>query len=136
MAGSARSADRIGSLRVVTLDMTEVTDESAQDRLESGLLELVASIRAAADAQQRLAVDVRADDRCLDRTGVQGALLEAARGLVQSYTLESGASVPPVNLVVTSSEQHEDRRLTWEFLSDEEGGLCRGASLDLREERS
>ncbi|WP_354568310.1 hypothetical protein [Glaciihabitans sp. UYNi722] len=81
----------------------------------------------------RVVIDVRAR-RASIATAEQDSILEALRGLIQGYVAESGGQIGPVNLVVTTADQTEDRDLTWTYLADPDGAFARGATFDLREE--
>lgn len=113
----------IDAVRISSADQVGASLEQVIMSLREHVVELTSSVR--------VAVDLRADND--DPWGAQGAIIQATRGLIQSYTLEAGSAVFPVNLVVTSPSQERDRAATWRFLSDDDGGMSWGATFDLRE---
>ncbi|WP_336662284.1 hypothetical protein [Leucobacter sp. USHLN154] len=63
------------------------------------------------------------------------AFVHAAKGLVQSWTLERGSASSPANVVVSESGQDAAREAAVEYFTSELGAFSRGSLFDLREER-
>ena len=121
------------ALTVLTVDLE--SDDQGHD-LDDVLSELAHGLAEASWKQQRrVCVDVRTPSPSATSCAaapIISATVAAVRGLVQSYTLECGPDAPPVNLLLTTSEQVEDRARSWRYLDSEHGGLARGATFDLR----
>lgn len=98
--------------------------------LTQGLSEIA---RATTDATRNglsVAIDLRSAGT--GSRGRQEAVIQAVRGLIQSYTLEARHPVLPVNVVLSETSQSSDRDATWRYLADADGAMARGATFDLR----
>ena len=103
------------------------------DLLTQGVVDLVSHlVRATQGDACAVVVDVQISD-AHDGDPSLEAFVEAARGLVQSYVLESQQGIGPVNVVVSRTSQEGDRQLTLNFLAGTTGSFARGATYDLRE---
>lgn len=111
---------------------------ASDDELAPSLAPVLAQVRhivldAISEKRASVAIDIRA---------VRGAdiatstTIDLLRGLAQSYTLEAGADAPALNLCVSAPDQDHDRAATWRYLDDVDGTMARGATFDIREERS
>jgi hypothetical protein len=121
------------TLTVLRVDATDIDGVAGLTSwMEEGVAGLVEELVAAARSNRRVAIDVRTP-ATPGADGAAEAIVQAARGLAQAYTLESGAAVPPVNVIVSTAAQESDRDATWRFLADTDGGGARGATIDLRE---
>jgi hypothetical protein len=121
-------------LRLLTVQL-EGPGASADrdDLLTHGVVDLVSHlVRSTEDASTVVVVDVRVGDGH-DGDPALEAFVEAARGLVQSYVLESQQGIGPLNVVVSSARQDGDRQLTFDYLAGDTGSFSRGATYDLRE---
>jgi hypothetical protein len=104
------------------------------DLLTSGVVEVMTHlVEAYADAPA-VVVDLQVP-ATLSSAPVVEAFSEAVRGLIQSLVLESKPPVRPVNLVVTTPDQQNEREQTVTFLSSADGRFSCGARFDLREVR-
>jgi hypothetical protein len=130
------TVDVLPNLTLVTADLTIVsTPDALQRALEMDLIHVVRQLITQAHARsKRVAIDVRATSEP-SPIGAQEALLQAIRGLTQAYVREKGDQSPPINIVVSNPDQSRDREITWQYLAHRDGGMARGATFDLREER-
>ena len=121
-------------LRLLTITVASLAADEINEHLTSGVELLSQDLVRAAD--RRVAIDVRLPDapQATD-LGRFEAIVELTRGLVQGYVAESDSHVEPINVVVSTESQETDRETTWRFLSDPDGGLARGATMDLRSHR-
>jgi hypothetical protein len=128
------STETAGGLRLVSVRLEPPSDAADRDHLlTQGVVDLVRHlVDATIDGSSPVAVDIRLGDG-RDTAPSMEAFVEAARGLVQSYVLESQQGIGPLNVVVSRSSQDDDRRLTWSYLSGGTGSFSRGATYDLRE---
>lgn len=136
MSGLATISDVTAAapLRLVTIVVADLTTRDLDDLLTTGVHQLAGDLVTAAG--HRVAIDIRVPDTpSAEDSGRCEAIVELARGLVQGYVAESGSSIEPVNVVVSQESQAADRDTTWRFLGDVDGGLARGATLDLRSHR-
>jgi hypothetical protein len=118
-------------LTLLTITVGDLTAAEIDDQLTSGV-ELLSQDMVLAK-HCRVGIDVRLPDSPQPADlGRHEAFVEMARGLVQGYVAESGDRIEPINVVVSTESQERDRETTWRFLSDTDGGLARGATLDLR----
>jgi len=121
-------------VRLLTIALAELTRQDLNDLLTTGVTLLSQDLVAA--APHRVAVDIQLPDQpSPEDRGRHESLVELARGLVQGYVAESGSTVEPVNVVVSTESQEADRSTTWRFLGHPDGGLARGATFDLRSNR-
>jgi hypothetical protein len=121
-------------LRLLTIVVGDLDADLVDDYLTSGVKLLSQDLVDTPD--RRVAVDLRLPDAPqIADMGRYEAMVELARGLVQGYVAEAGSDIAPVNVVVSTEDQEADRETTWRFLSDPDGGLARGATLDLRSHR-
>jgi hypothetical protein len=130
----AVSDDTTGTgLRLVTVQLAAPREPADRDHLMTQwVVDLVAHlVRATEDVSGPVAVDMRFGDGHVGVPALEG-FVEAARGLVQSYVLESQQGIGPVNVVVSRADQDHDRQLTWDYLAGETGSFSRGATYDLR----
>jgi hypothetical protein len=120
------------SMVILTVDTTIITTISHLDSaLTDGLVEIVRVLTDSTQNRKRaVGIDLRATGS--DPLGAQETMIEALRGLVQSYTLETGHPVPPVNMVVSQPDQAHDRAATWRYLADPDAKMAWGATFDLR----
>ena len=95
-------------------------------------MDLVSHLVRATEDASTVVVDVRVGDGKDGHPALE-AFVEAARGLVQSYVLESRQGIGPLNVVVSSARQDGDRQLTFDYLAGETGSFSWGATYDLRE---
>ena len=131
----AVSTDTTASgLRLVTVQLDGPRESTARDELlTQGVVDLVSHlVHATTDASSPVVVDVRLGEGHDGDPSLE-AFVEAARGLVQSYVLESQQGIGPVNVVVSAASQHDDRQLTFDYLAGATGSFSRGATYDLRE---
>ena len=129
------STETTGSgLRLVTVLLEAPRDATERDQLlTQGVVDLVSSlVEATQDGSTPVVVDLRLAVGH-DPAPPLEAFVEAARGLVQSYVLESQQGIGPLNVVVSRAGQDDDRRLTWDYLAGGTGSFSRGATYDLRE---
>jgi hypothetical protein len=128
------ATDTIASgLRLVTVQLDGPRNPAARDDLlTQGVVDLVSHLVRATEDASTVVVDVRVGDG-KDGDPALEAFVEAARGLVQSYVLESQQAIGPLNVVVSSARQDGDRQLTFDYLAGETGSFSRGATYDLRE---
>lgn len=121
-------------LRLVTVRLDGPRESTARDELlTQGVVDLVSHlVRATEDASSAVVVDVRLGEGHDGDPSLE-AFVEAARGLVQSYVLESQLRIGPANVVVSTASQDDDRQLTFDYLAGETGSFSRGATYDLRE---
>lgn len=127
-------AEYSDALSVVTVDVVSTGSATERDAmLHDGLLSIARAVtHASYDRGRRVLVDVRVSERP-DPFGAQAAVVQATRGLVQSYVREMGERVQPVNVLVSHPWQEDDRELTCGFLADADGGMARGSTFDVRE---
>ena len=132
----AVSTDTTASgLRLVTVQLDGPRESTARDELlTQGVVDLVSHlVRATTDAASAaVVVDVRLGEGHDGDPSLE-AFVEAARGLVQSYVLESQQGIGPANVVVSTASQDDDRQLTFDYLAGGTGSFSRGATYDLRE---
>lgn len=122
------------ALTVLTFELDGGSQSPGVDRV---LVELARDLAQVSwTEQRRVCVDVRTPGpESSSKAHVAptiAATVAAVRGLVQSYTLECGPAAPPVNLLLSTPDQVEDRAASWRYLDSEHGGLARGATFDLR----
>jgi hypothetical protein len=124
-----------GELARITVTVPELSAPPERDELlTSGVVEVMAHlVEGYADAPA-VVVDLQVSATRSSAPAVE-AFAEAIRGLIQSLVLESDPPVRPVNLVVTTPDQHSEREQTVAFLSSDDGRFSCGARFDLREER-
>ncbi len=130
----AVSDETTGSgLRLVTVHLAGPCEPADRDDLLThGVVDLVAHlVGATEDGSSPVVVDVRVADG-QDGVPALEAFVEAARGLAQSYVLENRQEIGPVNVVVSSGSQDDDRESTWDYLAGAAGSFSRGATYDLR----
>jgi hypothetical protein len=122
-----------GELARVAVVVTRASTTADRDELlTSGIVEVMAHLVAASTDAPAVAVDLQVPAGRSDAPAVE-AFIEAVRGLVQSLVLESAAPVRPVNLVVSTPEQHRELERTLAFLASDDGRFSCGARFDLRE---
>jgi hypothetical protein len=121
-------------LRLLTVVLADLTKRDVDSLFTTGVELLSQDLVNAAD--RRVAVDIRLPDApSAPDVARHEAVVELVRGLVQGYVAESGRTIEPVNVVVSTESQAVDREATWRFLGDQDGGLARGATLDIRSQR-
>jgi hypothetical protein len=121
-----------GSLAIIVISLHRA--ESADERdalLGAGIVATVEELAAIGD--RRTIVDVRTSDAVGSERAWEG-FIQAARGLVQSLALERGSAAGPINLMISSTDQEDDRRGTVAYLGSDNGDFSWGACYDLRGE--
>jgi hypothetical protein len=121
--------------RLARITVTVSRSSTAADRdelLTAGVVEVMAHLVAASTDAPAVVVDLQVPAAPGSAPAVE-AFAEAVRGLVQSLVLESTPPVRPVNLVVSTPDQHDERQQTLAFLASDDGGFSCGARFDLRE---
>ena len=124
------SAEQKDDLRVLTIDLSRLTNAELDTVLTQGLAEIARAITDATRNGLSVAIDLRSAGT--GSRGRQEAVIQAVRGLIQSYTLETRHPVLPVNVVLSETSQSSDRDATWRYLADADGAMARGATFDLR----
>src|SRR4051812_22773096 len=88
-------------LRLLTIPLADLTEQDLDDLLTTGVALMSHDLVAA--ATHRVAVDIQVPDApSPEDRGRHEALVDLARGLVQGYVAESGSTVEPVNVVVST----------------------------------
>ena len=122
-----------GRLARITVTVSRAAAPADRDDLlTGGIVDVVAHLVAASTDAPAVVVDLQVP-AAPDSAPAVEAFAEAVRGLVQSLVLESAPPVRPVNLVVSTPDQHDERQQTLAFLASDDGGFSCGARFDLRE---
>lgn len=123
-----------GGLTRVVISLAAATTSASRDQLlGAGVIATVAALVAVTSGGERAVIDIRTGHLESGSDRAWEAFIEAVRGLVQSLVLESGSGSRPVNVVISTVDQEDDRRSSWRYLGSDEGTFSYGATYDLRE---
>jgi hypothetical protein len=120
---------------VLTVHVPSTDSAEQRDALLTETVFAVIEYLAQADARKDevAVVDVRLQDTVPDAAlPAVLAFVEAARGIVQAFVLETALTGPTTNVLVTSEGQTAARERTLDYLFSADGRYSRGATYDLR----
>src|SRR6476661_10975398 len=115
------SSEDGGTMARIVIELDKAASVEERDALLCpGIVATVE--RLAAIGSMGAVVDVRTADSVGSERAWEG-FVEALRGLVQSLALERGPEAGPVNLMISSVEQDDDRNATMSYLTSDTGGF-------------